>query len=535
MTDSSSPVLSSTSSKKVNSNDGYNGNGEKEWSCTSCTFLNSWAVPLCEMCNAHKPLSLLCWDFKSKESVIDLTTVRNDDGFPKGSENRSNSVDEKYRVSFTKMNSNHTWNVASTESARKRRKRKMSDNGRSANSDGHDTISNPKNMIVINDTDDDENNDVVSKSLRSKKISSLRNNIMETGRFKSRHGDQVQRSSVVQSGHVNGGRIHDDEKHSKLDRSPNESLSSSSLCNKSKLQSTLFGSVLPDTKTKRQTEPSSDNIKKRSSRTASGSKRQDSWSDLEYSDQPINTFKDKKENMPSTETGSFTGRTGTIVANPSFSQARYDALMKQATVKMKSIFGISSLRNLQPTAIESALKGQSQIIIMATGGGKSLCYQLPAVVLPGLTVVVSPLIALMVDQVEQLKKKGVAAELICSSQSQKENQKVMQRLRDAALQQENKQKGGKKVKMESLQTVLPMVKLLYCTPELIQTTRFQDILTSLYRVNMLSLIVIDEAHCMSTWGHDFRPAYRKLSWLRTSFSNIPCMVSNNDFMNDSAR
>lgn len=424
--------------------------------------------------------------------------------------------------------------MASTESARKRRKRKISRDD-SASRCGHHgtTTGNVKDVIEINDTDDEQNNIVVSSRLVGKKNTSLRRS-METGHVKSRHDDNQVERSIVYSGHVtaDGLKIDDDENLSELDESSFLSSSSSSFPrNKSKMKSTLFGSVVPDMKKKRHSESSTEKIKKRSSQTTMESKTQDLYSNSEYSKTPDNMYQNKKEHFPVSCTGNSTGQNGTITDNPSFSQARHDALMKQARVKMKSTFGISSLRNLQPIAIESSLKGQSQIVIMATGGGKSLCYQLPAVVLPGLTVVISPLIALMVDQVQQLKSKGVAAELICSSQSQKENQKVMQRLRDATLQQQ-KQKGGKKVATASLESKLPMVKLLYCTPELLQTTRFQDVLMNLHRVNMLSLIVIDEAHCMSTWGHDFRPAYRKLSWLRTSFSNVPCMVSNKYCLND---
>lgn len=172
---------------------------------------------------------------------------------------------------------------------------------------------------------------------------------------------------------------------------------------------------------------------------------------------------------------------------------------------------------------------------MATGGGKSLCYQLPGVVLQGVTLVISPLIALMIDQVRQLQGKGIQAELICSSNSAKENQGVLERLKFmAGLGKGPKGAKGAKVpkgatkekeaqKEQQKQTLDP-VKLLYCTPELIQTDRFQSVLRALYKKKMLALVAIDEAHCMSTWGHDFRTSYRKLTWLRVEFPSVPIMA-----------
>ena len=186
---------------------------------------------------------------------------------------------------------------------------------------------------------------------------------------------------------------------------------------------------------------------------------------------------------------------------------------------------------------------------MATGGGKSLCYQLPALVLPGVTIVVSPLIALMVDQVRQLKSKHIKAELICSANTVKENQMVLERLKGMATSMAISTSMptpiiGEKVKGASASTSstkpsiqkkgdgnkrpsekkLDPIKMVYCTPELIQTGRFQSILKLLHQKGMLALIAIDEAHCMSTWGHDFRTSYRKLTWLRVEFPNVPVMA-----------
>ena len=196
------------------------------------------------------------------------------------------------------------------------------------------------------------------------------------------------------------------------------------------------------------------------------------------------------------------------------STAPYNELQAQADDKMKNLFGIDKLRNLQPIAIQLALQKKSQIIVMATGGGKSLCYQLPASVLGGVTLVISPLIALMVDQVQALNAKGIEAALVSSSSGERNNAHVLERLLGRPLTDKKKQP------MDT--PPLKPLRLLYCTPELIQTTRFRTIVTELYNKRSLALVAIDEAHCLSTWGHDFRPAYRKLSWL-CSF-NVPIMA-----------
>lgn len=215
----------------------------------------------------------------------------------------------------------------------------------------------------------------------------------------------------------------------------------------------------------------------------------------------------------------------------SYNEAQYQSLLSKSQQILNQTFKISNLRNLQPQAIQCALRRQSQIIVMATGGGKSLCYQLPAAVLPGITIVLSPLIALMIDQVHGLNERGINAALLSSANAEKENIHVMQRLVGRKVDEDKSQSKKKKTNKESTTTTtttitppVKPIKLLYCTPELVETTRFRAILTDLYKRNQLSLFAVDEAHCLSTWGHDFRPAYRKLSWLRTSFPEVPCMA-----------
>lgn len=165
---------------------------------------------------------------------------------------------------------------------------------------------------------------------------------------------------------------------------------------------------------------------------------------------------------------------------------------------LKSVFGFDKLRPSQLPVIESILNGQDTLAIMPTGGGKSLCYQLPALVLPGITIVVSPLIALMVDQVESLRKNGVAACFLNSSLSSQEQTELLTKIRNEE------------------------IKIVYVSPEKIfaQNCGFLDFLDQVE----LSLFAIDEAHCVSQWGHDFRPEYAQLGILKNRFSKTPIIA-----------
>jgi len=163
---------------------------------------------------------------------------------------------------------------------------------------------------------------------------------------------------------------------------------------------------------------------------------------------------------------------------------------------LKDTFGYDSFRSLQREVIDNVLAGRDTLAIMPTGGGKSLCYQIPALLLDGLTVVVSPLIALMKDQVEQLRASGVPAVMLNSSISPSEYQKNMGLVRDGS------------------------VKLLYVAPETLLTGRIFSLLAQ----TKLALLTIDEAHCISAWGHDFRPEYRQLFDLRQRYPEATCLA-----------
>ncbi|KAL9184396.1 hypothetical protein ACHAXT_002482 [Thalassiosira profunda] len=220
------------------------------------------------------------------------------------------------------------------------------------------------------------------------------------------------------------------------------------------------------------------------------------------------------------------GRLTDFYNKPTQPQASAEELMGRANAILRQTFKHQSLRPLQEAAVKNALQRSSQIVIMATGGGKSLTYQLPALAggnnianvradNSSVTIVVCPLIALMVDQVNNLCRKGVrTAACLSSSLSQKAKQEIYSRLST------DKSEAKGRITSNTHANVTP-IQLLYCTPELIETERFRAVLQRLYRSNRLYMIAIDEAHCLSTWGHDFRPAYRKLTWVREEFPDVP--------------
>src|SRR5436309_2321754 len=163
---------------------------------------------------------------------------------------------------------------------------------------------------------------------------------------------------------------------------------------------------------------------------------------------------------------------------------------------LKHRFGFASFRPLQEEIIRDTLAGHDVFALLPTGGGKSLCFQLPALARPGLTVVISPLIALMKDQVDQLQASGVAATFLNSSLAPGESRPRLHGLHNGEY------------------------RLLYVAPERLMLSGFLEDLRR-WKVN---LFAIDEAHCISEWGHDFRPEYRQLAELRTLFPDVPTMA-----------
>jgi ATP-dependent DNA helicase RecQ len=161
---------------------------------------------------------------------------------------------------------------------------------------------------------------------------------------------------------------------------------------------------------------------------------------------------------------------------------------------LKENFGFEKFRPNQEDIINCILTGHDTLAIMPTGGGKSICFQLPALVLPGITIVISPLIALMKDQVDSLKANGIQACFINSSQTEDERQFYIESLKSN------------------------VIKLVYIAPESL------SFLDNIFNSLTISLIAIDEAHCISAWGHDFRPAYTNLGYLKKRFPSTPILA-----------
>ncbi|NXW93118.1 RECQ5 helicase, partial [Alopecoenas beccarii] len=171
---------------------------------------------------------------------------------------------------------------------------------------------------------------------------------------------------------------------------------------------------------------------------------------------------------------------------------------------LRRVFGFETFKtSLQESATMAVVRGEKDVFVcMPTGAGKSLCYQLPAVLAVGITIVISPLIALIQDQVDHLLALKIKA---CSLNSKLSAQE-------------------KKTILADLASEKPQVKLLYITPEMAAASSFQPTLNSLVSRNLLSYLIIDEAHCVSQWGHDFRPDYLRLGTLRTRIPNTPCVA-----------
>lgn len=171
-------------------------------------------------------------------------------------------------------------------------------------------------------------------------------------------------------------------------------------------------------------------------------------------------------------------------------------MQKPAQQVLQDVFGFAQFRPGQEVIINSVIAGQDNFVLMPTGGGKSLCYQVPALVREGVAIVISPLIALMQDQVQALKTNGVAADFYNSSLTSAQARQILAKLHNDELD------------------------LLYIAPERLMTESFLERLKEI----KISLFAIDEAHCVSQWGHNFRPEYLALGQLRTLFPEVPIIA-----------
>src|SRR5690625_2965672 len=155
---------------------------------------------------------------------------------------------------------------------------------------------------------------------------------------------------------------------------------------------------------------------------------------------------------------------------------------EQAVANLRKYWGFENFRNGQERAVHAVLEGRDTLVLLPTGGGKSLCYQVPATLFEGLTLVISPLVSLMQDQVEQLSRAGIRATFINSTLSSFD------------------------VEQRVISSRNGMYKLLYLSPERLHSTLWLNMARDLN----LSMVAVDEAHCVSQWGHDFRPHYREI-------------------------
>lgn len=172
-------------------------------------------------------------------------------------------------------------------------------------------------------------------------------------------------------------------------------------------------------------------------------------------------------------------------------------MLQKAKEQLKEYFGYSSFRKGQESIIENVLKGKDTLAIMPTGGGKSICYQIPALLMDGVTIVVSPLISLMKDQVDALETVGIPSTYINSSLTINQLNERLEDIRNG------------------------IYKIVYIAPERLESASFCSIILDLH----VSMVAVDEAHCISQWGHDFRPSYRRINNMIHDFEQKPIVIA----------
>jgi superfamily II DNA helicase RecQ len=286
----------------------------------------------------------------------------------------------------------------------------------------------------------------------------------------------------------------------------------------------------------------------------------------QYHPRPRPLHEELEENPPTAKTIAFSSApVGGGSSSSSSSPSLLETEEKRIQRVMERVFGIQKLRPLQSEVVRQILTGRGgsrdrsfaslstslranepqnnhQIVVMATGAGKSICYQLPALVMSEekkkkTCLVISPLVALMEDQVRSLQLRGVEADMMASNKSAEHNRHVLDRL---LLVGSTKDLGTASVAATAAKSAVVAsatakgkktshhnhkpLALLYCTPEQIRRPYFRSLLLEMHRRRCISLLAIDEAHCISTWGHDFRPSYRELQWLSHNLRGVPLLA-----------
>lgn len=192
---------------------------------------------------------------------------------------------------------------------------------------------------------------------------------------------------------------------------------------------------------------------------------------------------------------------------------------------LKETFKMTAFRPQQLKTINAIMSKHDVLLLAPTGGGKSLCYQLPAIASRGITIVISPLLALMEDQVWALKKLDIEADMLCSTTGRNKNNAILKAL------SENTDHSKFRIinilfinSPTKINITIGKIKILYVTPERVaKSKRFQTAMQKSYFAKKLNLIAIDEVHCCSQWGHDFRPDYKLLGSLKTLYPDVPIL------------